>query len=177
VPVSGSGVIIETTADSNESWFRRAFEDMSQRLFQSICYGVDPAREGGGATSVVYVEWPDLQVPDEFSGVFSHAHEVREKSLELMKTWLTPKQLKQYEADGTFDVIGCDSKKRYRITDGRFSHGVHELDPRGKLVAKYCFVPEGAASAGDVMLAQKVALEHNEHAALKVANCHRVTWS
>jgi hypothetical protein len=34
----------------------------------------------------------------------------------------------------------------------------------------WCFVPEGGLVAGDVMLAQKIALETNERAALAVAN-------
>jgi hypothetical protein len=35
--------------------------------------------------------------------------------------------------------------------------------------AEWCFVPEGNLVAGDVMLAQKIALETNERAALAVA--------
>ena len=34
----------------------------------------------------------------------------------------------------------------------------------------YCFVPNGGLVAVDVMLAQKIALETNERAALAVAN-------
>jgi hypothetical protein len=33
----------------------------------------------------------------------------------------------------------------------------------------WCFVPEGSLVAGDVMLAQKIALETSEYAALAVA--------
>ena len=35
---------------------------------------------------------------------------------------------------------------------------------------RYCFVPEGTLPIGDVMLAQKIALETDERAALAVAN-------
>jgi hypothetical protein len=34
----------------------------------------------------------------------------------------------------------------------------------------YCFIPKGDLVPGDVMLAQKIALETNELAALAVAN-------
>jgi hypothetical protein len=37
-------------------------------------------------------------------------------------------------------------------------------------VCKWCFVPDGDLVAGDVMLAQKVALETNERGALSVAH-------
>ena len=37
-------------------------------------------------------------------------------------------------------------------------------------VCKWCFVPDGDLVAGDVMLAQKIALETNERSALSVAH-------
>jgi hypothetical protein len=37
-------------------------------------------------------------------------------------------------------------------------------------VAVWCFGPQGYLPVGDVMLAQKIALETNEKAALQVAN-------
>jgi hypothetical protein len=45
---------------------------------------------------------------------------------------------------------------------------VYELKEGG--VVGWCFVPEGYLAIGDVMLAQKIALESNERAALAVAN-------
>ena len=35
---------------------------------------------------------------------------------------------------------------------------------------RYCFIPEGNLVPGDVMLAQKIALEDDELAALELAN-------
>jgi hypothetical protein len=47
---------------------------------------------------------------------------------------------------------------------------VCELDDSGRPVLGLCFVPMGAFVAGDVMLAQKIALETNERAVLAIAN-------
>ena len=47
---------------------------------------------------------------------------------------------------------------------------VEQLDKNGKRVCLLCFVPEGPLVLGDVMLAQKLALELFEPQALAVAN-------
>jgi hypothetical protein len=52
---------------------------------------------------------------------------------------------------------------------------IEELDERGSRVAVWCFLPEGRLALGDIMLAQKIALETNERAALAVANRGRRT--
>jgi hypothetical protein len=82
--------------------------------------------------------------------------------------WLAPKQLQQFEAGRYFDVIGCDTGKRYRIRYGR-SMNVIELDAAGRPESGWCFVPDGYLAPGDVMLAQKIALETDERGALAVA--------
>jgi hypothetical protein len=69
----------------------------------------------------------------------------------------------------SFEVVGCASRKRYRIVQG-IGANVHELSEDGQPVMGFCFVPSGSLVAGDVMLAQKIALETNEPAALAVAN-------
>jgi hypothetical protein len=47
---------------------------------------------------------------------------------------------------------------------------VHELDSAGRMVAQWCFAPQGQLVVGDVSLAQKVALETMEREALAAAN-------
>jgi hypothetical protein len=47
---------------------------------------------------------------------------------------------------------------------------VDVLDEAGKRMHMLCFKPEGRLAIGDVMLAQKIALELFEGEALKVAN-------
>ena len=61
--------------------------------------------------------------------------------------------------------------KRYRIRSGR-QMNVEQLDECGHLVATLCFLPEKYVPVSDVMLAQKIALESDEPAALSVAIRH-----
>jgi hypothetical protein len=91
------------------------------------------------------------------------------RGLQLMNEWLSPQQLESYQRDGFFEVIGCDTGTLYRVHHGRQTN-IEEIDNSGRRVAKWCFVPLGNLVAGDVMLAQKIALENNERSALAVAN-------
>ena len=91
------------------------------------------------------------------------------RGLRLLHEWLGPAQKEQFDAARYFEVIGCHTRKRYRIHYGRAGN-VSELDDDGRPMQGLCFVPEGALVAGDVMLAQKIALETNELTALAVAN-------
>jgi hypothetical protein len=50
------------------------------------------------------------------------------------------------------------------------STNIHELDGAGRPCVGWCFAPKGSLAAGDVMLAQKIALETDERSALTVAN-------
>jgi hypothetical protein len=47
---------------------------------------------------------------------------------------------------------------------------VHQLDRTGRTVARWCFLPEGELVTGDILLAQKIALETMERQVLKLAN-------
>lgn len=82
---------------------------------------------------------------------------------------LSPEQLAQYDSHNYFEVTGCHTGKRYRIHHG-FGTNVYELDDGGVPRVGWCFVPDDHLVAGDVMLAQKIALETDERGALAVAN-------
>jgi len=100
--------------------------------------------------------------------------EAREtRGITLLREWLSPMQRAQFDASKSFDVVGCDSEKRYRILYGKVTN-VHEIDDDGQPVTGWCFVPSGYLVAGDVMLVQKIALETNERATLAVANPYKV---
>ena len=107
--------------------------------------------------------------------VLGHVHEVsrrrtaEEKGLTLLRQWLSPAQLAQYEKYGYFEVMGGESGKHYRIRPTR-QMNVDELDQHGARTAAWCFSPEGELPIGDVILAQKIALENDEMAALALAN-------
>lgn len=115
--------------------------------------------------------------PTEFSDAYldrDGAHEkAHKKALNLMKEWLTPRQLEQYEDEGCFDVKGSNGG-RYRISNKGTTFNVRELRRTvlGRLLSgdKLCFQPAGVYSQGDVMLAQKIMLERDEPGALKIAN-------
>jgi len=87
----------------------------------------------------------------------------------LLRRWLSAEQLAQFDARNFFDVIGCHTARQYRIYYANVAN-VEELDKVGRPIMRYCFIPKGHLVPGDVMLAQKIALETNELAALAVAN-------
>jgi hypothetical protein len=91
------------------------------------------------------------------------------RGIRLLREWLSAEQRAQFDAKRYFDVIGCDSGRRYRIHYG-VTTNVHEIGDHDRLFVGWCFQPEGLLAAGDVMLAQKIALETYEYAALAVAN-------
>ena len=90
------------------------------------------------------------------------------RSVRLLRDWLSPGQRAQLADTGYFDVVGGESGRRYRIFSGT-SLNVCELDERGRVRCGWCFVPIGELPIGDVMLAQKFALESCESSALAVA--------
>jgi hypothetical protein len=90
------------------------------------------------------------------------------KGYRLLEEWLSPQQRAQYKSSGSFEVTGSDSGTRYRIWRAR-QMNIEELDSDGKPAAIWCFLPEGRLPCGDVMLAQKLALENDEQAAISVA--------
>ena len=91
----------------------------------------------------------------------------------LLREWLSPDQRAQFDEKDYFEVVGCDSRRRYRIYN-RMTYGetpnVYEIDDAGQSKVAWCFLPAGRLVAGDIMLAQKIALETDEHNALAVAN-------
>jgi len=99
----------------------------------------------------------------------------KRKGLRLLREWLSPEQLAQYDAHNYFDVTGCHSGKRYRICHGRATN-IYELDYAGRPRVGWCFIPKDRLVPGDVMLAQKIALETDESAALRVAKNFPPLW-
>jgi hypothetical protein len=99
---------------------------------------------------------------------FSQENSNEARGLRLLRNWLSPQQREDFDAKGYFDVVGSDSRTRYRIRYGT-AMNVHELDETGNFRMGWCFVPDGSLVAGDVMLAQKIALETSEYTALAVA--------
>lgn len=87
----------------------------------------------------------------------------------LLREWLSTEQRAQLNADGYFEVTGSHTGRRYRILKGTVSN-VLELDEEGQPKIGWCFIPERTLAAGDIMLAQKIALETDEMRVLGLAN-------
>ena len=92
----------------------------------------------------------------------------------LLRENLSPEQLAAYRRGGSFDVIGGDTGKRYRIHRASMMN-IAEFDAEGHRVWTWCFFPKGDLVRGDNMLAQKLALELFETEALAKANRHPPT--
>jgi hypothetical protein len=91
------------------------------------------------------------------------------RGMRLLRAWLSPEQRGQFDSLWYFDVKGSATGKKYRIHFG-LSANVQEIGDDGVPKRGWCFVPAASLVPGDVMLAQKIALETNEFAALAVAN-------
>ena len=104
-----------------------------------------------------------------FLGFGAASPEDEARGLRLLQENLSPAQREQHGRFGYFDVVGGNTGKRYRIKYG-FQLNVALLDDRGRTKAVLCFAPEANLPAGDVMLAQKLALELFETDTLKIAN-------
>jgi hypothetical protein len=95
-----------------------------------------------------------------------------EKGAALLRSWLSSEQAELWDSHRHFYVVGSDTGRRYRIKYGR-SMNIDELDTGGNVVNRWCFGPQGNLAIGDVMLAQKIALETIEIEALAKANRSR----
>lgn len=91
------------------------------------------------------------------------------RGLRLLRRWLSAEQFIQFNEYDFFDVRGCHTGRRYRIHHAACQN-VELFNELGIVVERLCFVPDGSLVPGDVMLAQKIALETDELAALAVAN-------
>ena len=91
-----------------------------------------------------------------------------QRGLELLREWLSREQLAQYDAHNYFEVIGCHTGKRYRIFNGLGSE-CRRVGRCRSAKKGWCFVPDDQLVAGDVMLAQKIALETDEQGVLAKA--------
>ena len=92
----------------------------------------------------------------------------QERAIQLLKQHLSPAQREQFEKLSYFYVTGGYTKNTYRIRHG-VQMNVEQLDKSGIPILRLCFLPRGCLAVGDVMLAQKIALELYEKEALKIA--------
>jgi hypothetical protein len=97
------------------------------------------------------------------------ARVARARAHRLLEENLSQAQREQFEERGYFVVTGGETGKCYRIRRG-YQMNVEEIDKNGRRRHLLCFMPEGHLAEGDVMLAQKMALELFESPTLNIAN-------
>jgi hypothetical protein len=137
-------------------------------LASSAVDGMFLVRRSGSGVDVSRVKAVRKLYRDFFTQNTSEARGRR-----LLRDWLSPDQRAQFDDKDYFEVVGCDSGRRYRIYNritNTVMPNVHEIDEVGRSKVAWCFLPTGQLVAGDIMLAQKIALETNERNALAVAN-------
>ncbi|HSE44787.1 MAG TPA: hypothetical protein VLA89_05615 [Gemmatimonadales bacterium] len=93
--------------------------------------------------------------------------EAREKAEVLLRSCLTPEQVAELEQHKRF-LVSVASGRRYQIRRGQAGN-VIEIDKAGKPIARFC-IHGSEEPEGDTMLAQKLLLEHDEAAFLRIAN-------
>lgn len=91
------------------------------------------------------------------------------RGIMLLLENLSPRQRDEFLRYGYFHVVGGSTQRLYRICTGR-QVNVLQLTEKRRRVCIWCFYPAGNLVEGDVMLAQKLALELFEEQALSVAN-------
>ena len=105
--------------------------------------------------------------PPSAPGYFNR-WEAESRSRRLLLVNLSDTQRTEFLERDSFDVIGGDTGKRYRIKRDR-QMNIEELDGNGVRTKLLCFMPKGDVPIGDMMLAQKLALELFETEALGIA--------
>jgi hypothetical protein len=89
--------------------------------------------------------------------------EAEKRSYDLLRSWLTPEQLADFNETDTFICRGSDTGERYRIDNKLPTFNVILLDDSDKDVQRFCFLPQGETlPRGDVLLTQKFYIEKDE---------------
>lgn len=112
-----------------------------------------------------------FRIWSRFSKSYAERQEVDQRAYELLCAHLSSAQLATFNACGRFEVIGGDTGRHYVIRNASMMN-VDEMNADAECVRAWCFAPVGNFAQGDVLLAQKVALESFENEALLVAKAH-----
>jgi len=107
------------------------------------------------------------RVGPEYQEIREEANQRAEK---LLKSLLSPEQLKEFEHRGYFHVTA--KNRRFRITM-EITHNVKEVDSRGRILRTYCIHPKDHVPKADAMVVKKLLLEAMPEEFFKVANMRR----
>ena len=146
--------------------------DRIRRLFAIVVPRIGRGRPGGENDTNWFddynVTW-SLRQRLRFGRILFGRSSSFNRGIKLLLENLSPSQRDEYLRYGYFHVVGGKTKRLYRIATGR-QVNVHELNDKKRRVCIWCFYPAGNLVDGDVMLAQKLALELFEDEALSIAN-------
>jgi hypothetical protein len=113
-----------------------------------------------------------LQIISDLCRSVGNRRSAEKRAYELLSSQLSAIQRARFNASGRFEVIGNDTGRRYVIRN-LTTLNVDELDSHGQCTRKWCFAPAGNLPQGDILLAQKIALECFESEALARAKGYR----
>lgn len=133
------------------------------------------------ASANTTLTWTAWNTSDTTSVNYTAPHQTEEQRLqlarrnerarELLVACLTSRQRRELEARGYFHVETARGRRRYRLAPGRAPIRVHGEDGSQW---SYCIHPDAGFPQEDVVLAQKLLLETDEEAFLRIANASRV---
>lgn len=90
------------------------------------------------------------------------------KATRLLVANLGPTQRRTFKRERYF-VVRSRSGKRYRVNYGA-AQNIKLLDNKGTVLKTYCIHPREIVPVEDTMLAQKLMIQHDEEAFLRIAN-------
>jgi hypothetical protein len=162
-PTSGRGELIEVDGDDQRSALSDEIRSPQEYAAQrSAAQRNLRQRWGEWWTALGAVRMPRVRP-------LVSSREAAARGDRLLQANLTQEQRQQYEGSRYFEVTGGETGRRYRIRHSS-QMNVEPLDQEGKPECLLCFAPKGDLVVGDIMLAQKIALELFESEALAVAN-------
>lgn len=91
------------------------------------------------------------------------------KAEQLLLEHLDENQKEEYRNVRAFKVVSADGQRVYKIREG-WAGNVDLVSPEGKVLKRYCIHPDIACPVQDNMLAQKLLLETDEQAFIRIAN-------
>lgn len=162
-----------TTTDINSAYAAQR-QYMNQMMYVQACGGGAggmAGQLGGGAGG--HRRWLVEQQIAQQRELERHAHLAKERAQELLLSHLTPEQRSSVTAQGWFVVEGGKSKTKYRIRTAHAAANIDVLDAKGDKTHRLCaHCRASEVPLGDQLLTQKLMLECDEDAFLKIANRH-----
>jgi len=157
-----------TTAGSATTWMQW----MSDGTTSGTYVVTQPAQLSKEQLAVVKQQQAEFnKAQAELQAKQKHA---KAKAEQLLVEHLTEEQEKAWKENRAIFVT-AKSGRRFKIREGRAGN-IEEINAEGKAIRSFCVhVEPYNVPDADNVLAQKLALEHNEEALLRVANSHPIT--